>query len=104
MQPRIRRAMYRRRTARTLYGSCLILSAFILWLATCAGCASTDALDETPLAQPLPAAAISCEDSAPLEVPSGANSAQLDEILYAAYLDARAHLTACIKATEPDHE
>lgn len=84
-------------------GVFLLAVFIIILLANCVGCAATDALDETPLAQPLPAAATSCEDSAPLEVPSGANSAQLDEVLYAAYLDARAHLTACLQATEPDH-
>lgn len=42
----------------------------------------------------------SCDDAPNLEIPTGANSAQLEELLYGAYLEVRGLLAACRQAQE----
>lgn len=76
----------------------------LLLLATCSGCAATSALEEPDRAPAPVAAATSCSDTADLEVPTAINSQQLEELLFAAYLEVKAALAACLTATEPEHE
>lgn len=59
------------------------------------GCKTAPSRDAGPLPSATAAAAVLCDDSPPLIVPTGTNSAQLEQILYAAYLELRAIIAQC---------
>lgn len=75
----------------------LLLLVIIFALAQCSGCASTPAPDDGPPPAPATLAhAAGCDTLVQdLTVPTGTNSAQLEELLYAAWLELRAKLAAC---------
>ncbi len=64
-------------------------------IVTCSGCASgKDARRDGPPPD-LTAIASTCEQGPDLTIPTAINSQQLEELLYAAYIEARARLAAC---------
>ncbi len=73
------------------------LALLLLLLLALTGCAghAVESLGPAPTA-----IATGCEPPQDLVVPTGLNSQQLEEVLYAAYLDWRASMLACVAGQE----
>lgn len=78
--------------AAVIIAGCLICLAMLL-----AGCGTAPA-KEPP--GPPPAIIVPCDMGQELAIPTGTNSNQLEQLLYTAYLEARALLAACAAQRE----
>lgn len=76
----------------------LLAMALVLWVL--AGCTAAPAPAESPPPQAQLATAATCADSPELAIPAGLNSPQLEEVLYAAYLEVKAMLDQCVNGAE----
>jgi hypothetical protein len=80
--------------SRVLPWLCLVLLAMAL-----VGCKTAPAQGPGPIPPATAAAVVLCEPPPDLDVPAGSSSAQLEEVLFGAYLALRAQYLQCLTST-----